>query len=607
MKEAGDLRIARSGHTNAIAMASRARPPRFRELEPGLSQEVVDNLESHGYVEAAPVQATAIPLLLRHKDVLAEAVTGSGKTLAFAVPTAELLERPSPPLGRLEVGAVVVAPTRELGRQTYGVVASLLRNGRQTQLLLGGSEMADDLAQVKAEGANCLVGTPGRLNDVLRRGTGMEFKRLELLVLDEADRLLDMGFKQALEDLMAFLPRQRRTGLFSATQAEGVERLSAIGLRNPVRVSVRGKKSSQAKTPDTLAVYYEVCEQERKLARLAGMLQSELQYSKCIVYFLTCACVDFFAPLLSRLVPSVAFHQLHGRMKQKRRNSELEAFSSNSFGCLLCTDVAARGIDLPDVDWTIQFDPPQDPDHFVHRAGRTARMGKPGNAFVFLQPHEEAYVEFLRRRSVPVESDESPLAACAAEEGALDVPRRMAETSREAMERGAKAFVTYVRAYKEHRCPFIFRFHCLDLGRLGNAFGLLRLPSMPELAKARRGSLSGFQPSPVDPSEVPYSDPAKERARRQEGATSSSAKRGRAQPFHSINSASKQKRSDSDSTGVKKKDANNARAGKQQRKRKKVRRQQERMFRKKRRRNENAFLAPMFVCASTRKESMIEV
>lgn len=513
------------------------------------------------------MQRASIPPLLQHRDVLAEAVTGSGKTLAFALPAAELLLRPSPPLRQHEPGVLALCPTRELAHQIHSVLSHLVDPSFSTQLLSGGSAIADDVAQLHAEGANAIVGTPGRTVDAIRRFPSLDFRRLQLLVLDEADRLLHSGFESDLELLLHRIPKQRRTALFSATQATDSHQLARLGLRNAVRVAVHNAESSndpqnQWRTPPGLRVFYEVLPPERKLGRLLEILHSpQLAQHKCIVYLLTCACVDYFGDVLSRVAPSVHFIQLHGRMKQKQRNSALRAFSEMDGGVLLCTDVAARGLDLPDVDWIVQLDPPQDPDAFVHRVGRTARMGRNGSALVFLMPHEEAYVQLLRRRRVPVEdcspfdrshnegegeenyeepeeqglldgghdTRETPAAAPSnnARDETLKQVRAMCERERELMEKSTRAFVTFLRAYMEHQCGFIFRFKELDLGALANAFALLQMPSMPELRRTKSGSLSSFEASSVSPQEVPYADSTMEQARQRKREQEAKERGGR--------------------------------------------------------------------------------
>lgn len=622
-----------------------SRPTRFRDL-PCLSPETIAVLEQQlGFDTTTPVQEATIPLLSGNKDVAVDACTGSGKTLAFVLPVVEKLRRlmvgsknggkedvaPDPLLPR-QVGAVIVAPTRELARQIHGVAEPFVRSvpGLTSALLVGGAgnDPAADAARLKENGAHVLVGTPGRLDDVLRRccgdgvggaTSGLDLRRVEVLVLDEADRLLDMGFKQQLDGIMQRLPRQRRTGLFSATQTEAVEALARAGLRNPVRVAVavtgggKGEERAdgedagaapQQRTPASLALSYTVVPSSaHKLPQLLAELRDAgSERKKVIVYFLTCACVEFYSLALRRLLdggaggaadgggetnsgpaadddakkqqekdedaaalaallrpattasadaaPSscysgAAVHALHGRMKQAQREAALASFARAPGGAvLLATDLAARGLDLPRVDLVLQFDAPQDPAAFVHRAGRSARAGRSGEARALLLPSEEAYAELQRVRGVPLSRTE-PDPVASSEAGARAVARcvrRDGETDRAALERASRAFASYVRGYKEHHCRYIFRAQDLKLGKLATALGLLRLPRMPEVRKAlgraanaaaaeksgggkghserplreaaERG-LDGFVPSEVDPDTVPFRDRARERQRQQ--------------------------------------------------------------------------------------------
>ncbi|EFN51763.1 hypothetical protein CHLNCDRAFT_59105 [Chlorella variabilis] len=243
-------------------------------------------------------------------------------------------------------------------------------------------------------------------------------------------------------------------------------------MRNPVRVNVAvtfaqpkgtNRKAPQPgpvvqsvgrRTPSTLQIQYVVCEASQKMPQLVAFLQ-EHKTQKVIVYFLTCACVDFASVVLPRLpqCKALCISALHGKMKQAVRATTLAAFAAAPAGVLLCTDVAARGLDIPDVQWIVQFDPPQDPSAFVHRVGRTARMGRSGNAVVYLFPHETSYVEFLKVRNIPLQQ----AALARALPDVQPIVQRQAETDRLVMEAGTKAFLSYMRAYKEHHCRFIFR------------------------------------------------------------------------------------------------------------------------------------------------------
>ncbi|CAL8464167.1 g3702 [Coccomyxa elongata] len=500
---------------------------RFSEF-PEISPTTLAVLDSLGFVTATPVQEATIPLFAANKDVLVGACTGSGKTLAFLIPLIEQLRRLEDPLKKHQVGALVVSPTRELARQIHTVLEPFAASvpGLTTMLLMGGSDPVADLRAFKDRGAHILVGTLGRLTDVFEKSDVLDTRRLEVLVLDEADRLLDGKHgKDQMEALIRRLPTQRRTGLFSATQTEDVKDLAKAKMRNPYRVNVAvepvastsgrtidglssGRGLEQRVTPNGLQAFYTICQSDEKLAQLAHFLQ-EHRDEKVIVYFLTCACVDFY----SLALPAAAGAEqldvtaLHGKMKQSQREAKLAAFAASPSGTLLCTDVAARGLDVPDVAWVVQVDPPQDPDVFVHRVGRTARMGRSGRALTFLLPHEAAYVEFLRIRKVPMVEEEATKNV----QEVLPRVRRLAETDREVMEKGTSAFVTYVRGYREHQCRFIFRSEALDLGRLATAFALLRLPRMPELRGL--GDLPNFTPSPVDPITVKFKNKQREKQR----------------------------------------------------------------------------------------------
>ncbi|KAK4489297.1 hypothetical protein RD792_005101 [Penstemon davidsonii] len=496
---------------------------RFSDLNPKLSDSVLEALTISGFEFCTPVQAATIPLLCSYKDVAVDAATGSGKTLAFVVPLVEILRRAPPPKINQVMG-IIISPTRELASQIFKVAEpfiSTLSNVRP-MLLVGGVEVKDDLRKIEEEGANLLIGTPGRLNDIIERLDMLDCRNLEILILDEADRLLDMGFQKQLSSIISRLPKLRRTGLFSATQTEAVEELSKAGLRNPVRVEVRaevkGSKDStstqqiaSSRTPSGLHIEYLQCEADKKPLQLIDLLTKN-KARKIIIYFMTCACVDYWGAVLPRLSALKGFSliPLHGKMKQSAREKALSSFTSLSSGILLCTDVAARGLDIPGVDCIIQYDPPQDPNVFVHRVGRTARMGRQGSAIVFLLPKEEAYVEFLRIRRIPLEerkcSDEAP--------DIIPEIRAAAIKDRDIMEKGLRAFVSYIRAYKEHHCSFIFRWKELELGKLGMGCGLLQLPCVPEV-KRHSLSIEGFVPVPdINLEEIKFKDKSREKQRK---------------------------------------------------------------------------------------------
>ncbi|XP_068642560.1 DEAD-box ATP-dependent RNA helicase 18 [Aristolochia californica] len=496
---------------------------RFSELNPPLSPPVIEALKQDGFDFCTPVQAATIPLLCSFKDVAVDAATGSGKTLAFLVPLVEILRRSAESPKPHQIMGIIISPTRELSSQIFHVAHPLISTlpNVKAMLLVGGSEIKADVKKIEEEGVNVLIGTPGRLYDIMERVDVLDFRSLELLILDEADRLLDMGFQRQITSIISQLPKLRRTGLFSATQTEAVEELSKAGLRNPVRVEVKtefkpqnGLVSSQelagSRTPLGLHIEYLECEAEKKPSELVNFVSKNMS-KKIIIYFMTCACVDYWGLVLPQLndLKGCSIVPLHGKMKQAAREKALASFITLSSGILLCTDVAARGLDIPGVNWIVQYDPPQDPNVFIHRVGRTARLGRLGSAIVYLLPKEDAYVEFLRIRRVPLQERK-----CS--DRTVDIVpkiRSLAKKDRDVMEKGVKAFVSYMRAYKEHHCTFIFRWKDLEVGKMAMGYGLLQIPSMPEV-KHHSLSVEGFTPvEDVDVTTIKYKDKAREKQR----------------------------------------------------------------------------------------------
>ncbi|KAL2897265.1 DEAD-box ATP-dependent RNA helicase 18 [Bienertia sinuspersici] len=495
---------------------------RFSDLKPSLSEPVLEALNNGGFHHCTPVQAATIPLLCTFKDVAVDAATGSGKTLAFVVPLVEILRRSTSSPKLHQVQGIIISPTRELSSQIYNVALPFIATltNVKPMLLVGGEDVKADMKKIEEDGANVLIGTPGRLYDIMERINTLEFRDLEVLILDEADRLLDMGFQKQINYIISRLPKIRRTGLFSATQTEAVQELAKAGLRNPVRVEVRAETKSlddesamanTSKIPSGLHIEYLECEADKKSAELVDLLV-KYKSKKTIIYFMTCASVDYWGvvlPLISVLKGHTLI-PLHGKMKQKAREKALSSFTALSSGVLLCTDVAARGLDIPGVDCILQYDPPQDPNVFIHRVGRTARMGKQGSAVVFLLPKEEAYVEFLRIRRVPLQerkcSDNAP--------DIIPQIRSAAKRDRDVMQKGLRAFVSYIRAYKEHHCSFIFRWKELEVGKLAMGFGLLQLPLMSEV-KLNGLSTEGFIPAEdVKLSDIKFKDKSREKQRK---------------------------------------------------------------------------------------------
>ncbi|XP_063709775.1 probable ATP-dependent RNA helicase DDX55 homolog [Culicoides brevitarsis] len=461
--------------------------PKWTELDKPLNESILNVLKRLQFKRATPVQAATIPLLLSCKDVATEAVTGSGKTLAFLIPMLELLLKRDTPWKKSEVGAIVISPTRELATQTSSVLDEFLKEEKLShftqRLLVGGNSVEEDVNIIKRKGAQILICTPGRMQDLLERKCDLNMpgrvKSLELLVLDEADRLLDLGFEATLNTIFSYLPRQRRTGLFSATQTKEVADLMRAGLRNPVLVCVK-EKAAQS-TPKLLQNYFAIVEPEEKLKYLLQFIKAN-DIQKSLLFLPTCACVEYWGLVLPHLLAAqgqtIKVFALHGKMKQ-RRGKILQKFRDTENAMLLCTDVLARGVDIPEIDWVLQWDPPSSAAAFVHRVGRTARQGNEGNALILLLPSEDAYTTFLEKNQkvklIPASIEFDP------QQEINKIIHDLQLKDRSIIDKGTRAFVSHIRAYSKHECNLILRLKDLDLGKIATSYGMLKLPKMPEM------------------------------------------------------------------------------------------------------------------------------
>jgi ATP-dependent RNA helicase DDX55/SPB4 len=460
------------------------------------------------------------------------------------IPVVEKLLRLEEPIKKHHVGAIIVSPTRELATQIHSVLLSLLafhgpsaealqpleedekRKPSPTlsvvpQLLLGGTTTpAQDLSRFLKNSPNLLISTPGRLLELLSSPhVHCPQSSFEVLVLDEADRLLDLGFKDDLQKILGRLPKQRRTGLFSASVSEAVGEIVRVGLRNPVKIAVKVKSAAgdDKRTPASLQMSYLLTQPSHKFPALLSLLsQLDPTPQKTIVYLSTCAAVDYFQHILSALLPSqFSLLPLHGKhppnVRQKNFSKYITAVTPT---ILLTTDVAARGLDIPQVDLVIQIDPPSDPKVFLHRCGRAGRAGRKGLSVIFLQPgREEDYIPFLEVRKTPISLLKRPEISVTDEDAKLVTSKMRKEVlaDRALYDKGQRAFVSWVKAYSKHQASSIFRVADLDWTELGNAWGLVRLPKMPELKKWEGDKTLGVK---INMAEYAYKDKAREKARR---------------------------------------------------------------------------------------------
>ncbi|KAF3067208.1 ATP-dependent rRNA helicase SPB4 [Daldinia childiae] len=506
----------------ALEVKTTKKDPRaWDALTPPLAEWILDAVSSMGFARATPVQASVWPLFGGgNKDVVVEAVTGSGKTLSFLLPLVHRILRQDEPTKRHHVAAIIVAPTKELAGQIHGTLTSLVAFHPQSsellphltgeekrldtsspviipQLLSGGSTTtpAQDLSFFLRASPNVIISTPGRLVELLSSPhVHCPQSSFELLILDEADRLLDLGFKADLQKILSRLPKQRRTGLFSASVSEAVGEIIRVGLRNPVKVAVKVKSLKtggiieERRTPASLQMSYLTTPASHKLPSLVQLLEKlDPRPQKSIVFLSTCAAVDYFTHLLPTLLPDgFDLVSLHGKYEAKVREKNFAKFlNAAQPSVLLTTDVAARGLDFPQVDLVVQIDPPSDPKSFLHRCGRAGRAGRRGLSVILLQPAELDYVPFLEVRKTPIMPLAYPLISV--HDADVDTTtsriRETVKRDRALHDKAQKAFVSWLRSYSKHTASSIFRIADLDWTDLGHAWGLLRLPKMPELRK----------------------------------------------------------------------------------------------------------------------------
>jgi ATP-dependent RNA helicase DDX55/SPB4 len=452
------------------------------------------------------------------------------------------------PTKKHHVAAIIVSPTRELAAQIHSVLQSLLEfhapsaellphlktdEKRPTtsspvvvpQLLVGGTtSTAQDLSFFMRHSPNVLISSPGRLVELLSSPhVHCPQSTFEMLVLDEADRLLDLGFKADLQGILTHLPKQRRTGLFSASVSEAVSEIIRVGLRNPVKIEVRVKMKDggvleDRKTPASLKMTYLIKPATQKLPALAQLLDRvPVTPQRTIVFLSTCAAVDYFQHVLPGLLPpGFSLIPLHGKHPAQVRERNFNKFlASVSPTVLITTDLAARGLDIPQVDLVVQIDAPSDPKVFIHRSGRAGRAGRKGLAVVMLHPgQEEDYIRFLEIRKTPISLLEKPKISISDEAAAAATKhmRTLAKADRAIYDKAQKGFVSWVRSYGAHQATSIFRVSDLDWEDLANAWGLLRMPRMPELKSWKGDKTLGVK---MDWDTFAYKEKAQEKARQE--------------------------------------------------------------------------------------------
>uniref|UniRef100_A0A2K5MZH6 ATP-dependent RNA helicase n=1 Tax=Cercocebus atys TaxID=9531 RepID=A0A2K5MZH6_CERAT len=480
------------------------------------------------------VQKQSIPVLLEGRDALVRSQTGSGKTLAYCIPVVQSLQAMKSKIQRSDGPyALVLVPTRELALQSFDTVQKLLKpfTWIVPGVLMGGEKRKSEKARLR-KGINILISTPGRLVDHIKSTKNIHFSRLRWLVFDEADRILDLGFERDITVILNAVNaecQKRQNVLLSATLTEGVTRLADISLHDPVSISVLDKSHDQLNPkdkavrevcpppagdeldnfaiPESLEQHVTVVPSKLRLVCLAAFILQKCKFEKdqkMVVFFSSCELVEFHYSLFlqtllsssgapaSGQLPSAStrlkFLRLHGNMEQEERTAVFQEFSHSRRGVLLCTDVAARGLDLPQVTWIVQYNAPSSPAEYIHRIGRTARIGCHGSSLLILAPSEAEYVNSLASHKIkshavgPQEIRERATVLQTVFEDYVHSSERRVSWAKKALQSFIQAYATYPRELKH-----IFHVRSLHLGHVAKSFGLRDAPrNLSALTRKKR-------------------------------------------------------------------------------------------------------------------------
>src|SRR5688500_3295710 len=368
-------------------MSATGSPATFSSL--GLQPELTAGVATLGYEEPTPVQREAIPLLLKGKDLLGQAATGTGKTAAFALPMLQRIEEAGD-AGRRHTSGLVLVPTRELAMQVAEAIHKYARGTKLTVLpLYGGAPMHQQIRTLE-RGASIVVATPGRALDHIRRRT-LVLEKLRMLVLDEADEMLDMGFAEDLDAILESTPAERQTALFSATMPARILSIANRHLRDPARVAIAREKAAAGKLPRVRQVAFIVA-RPHKAAALERVLETE-NAASALVFCRTRSEVDTLVETLNAHGHSA--EALHGGMEQRQRDRVMSRFRDGTADLLVATDVAARGLDIERLSHVINYDVPNSSEVYLHRIGRTGRAGREGTAITLVEPREHRLVRSM--------------------------------------------------------------------------------------------------------------------------------------------------------------------------------------------------------------------
>uniref|UniRef100_A0A8C7T1W7 ATP-dependent RNA helicase n=1 Tax=Oncorhynchus mykiss TaxID=8022 RepID=A0A8C7T1W7_ONCMY len=444
-----------------------------------ISKNTLRGLMEAQYRQPTEIQRQTIGFALQGKDVLGAAKTGSGKTLAFLIPVLECLYRQQW-TAMDGLGALIISPTRELAYQTFEVLRKVGKNHEfSAGLIIGGKDLKNESEKIHR--TNIIICTPGRLLQHMDETAAFHASDLHMLVLDEADRILDMGFADTINAIVENLPKTRQTLLFSATQTKSVKDLARLSLKDPEYVWVHEK--AKFSTPATLEQNYVVCELHQKVNMLFSFIRSHLQ-KKVIVFFACCKEVQYLFRVFCRLRPGMPILALHGKQQQMKRVEVYNDFIKKKNAVLFATDIAARGLDFPAVNWVLQFDCPEDANTYIHRVGRTARYKEGGEALLVLLPSEEKdMVSQLQEKKVPINRIQVNPEKLTSVQQKLEA---FLAQEKEQKERAQRCFVSYLRSVYLMKNKDVFDVFQLKLQEYAASLGLAVAPRVRFLNKVQK-------------------------------------------------------------------------------------------------------------------------
>ena len=477
--------------------------PKFKDLP--ISSKTIQGLNSSKYFNLTPIQRCTLPHTLGGRDLLGASKTGSGKTLCFLIPVLENLYREGW-VKEEGLGALILLPTRELAIQVFEVINKIGKyHNFSVGMVIGGNDYEKERYVVS--NMNILIGTPGRVLQHMSESYMFNADNLKMLVIDEADRILDEGFEEELLKLLNYLPKNRQTMLFSATLTRNLKRLVKIHMRSPEYINLSNtdsvlnaieninknelsimkvnnnnsnnvsndNNSNDLIIPKNLNQFYTIVEPEDRINILYSFLKTH-KTSKCLVFVSSRKQVRYFTEVFKHLKLGMLFLDIHGKQKQGKRSSTFYTFSEKRNSVVLfATDIASRGVDFPAIDWVIQLDPPEDISQYIHRVGRTARYKSDGNSVLFVSEKENNFINELKIRKINILKMKIPQNKI---NNIVPVVRSLLSEHKELIELAEKAITSYVKSINLTTNKSVFNIKNIDLGKLALSYGLVSSPEM---------------------------------------------------------------------------------------------------------------------------------